>query len=317
MDLSDTSGVVVAGYLYDSWGDLTSSNETFTNGWSNPYRYDGRDGARSDAATGLYWLSVRAYDPTLGRFLSRDPLNRAPLFLTDNPYVYAGANPLSNVDPSGQYRVAGVGAQAHESWKATKKHFARIVRQSGCDKACEAQLHQKWLIERARGIARNAAAYFNAQAGTGAFSFLKLFHVDTQPLTGTAIVNFIPQWIDTNILSSPLVLLGNGLKAFTGGAFVYDLVSLLIASAFQREASDSAAWWLDPLSLTFDGRGMEATIAGFAAAVAAVMILLTVFVPDFAPIWVVAGIFWMARINSLFPTVHDYIDQEKQVFGYA
>ncbi|HEX8996234.1 MAG TPA: RHS repeat-associated core domain-containing protein [Ktedonobacterales bacterium] len=66
------------------------------NGWTNPYRYDGRDGARYDASTGLYWLSVRAYDlsvraydPTLGRFLSRDPLNRAPLFLTDNPYVYA------------------------------------------------------------------------------------------------------------------------------------------------------------------------------------------------------------------------------------
>lgn len=30
-----------------------------------------------------------------------DPLGRAPLFVADNPYVYAGANPLSNVDPSG------------------------------------------------------------------------------------------------------------------------------------------------------------------------------------------------------------------------
>jgi RHS repeat-associated protein len=59
--------------------------DTDQSGWSNPYRYDGRDGARYDAATGLYWLSVRAYDPSVGRFLARDPLGRAPLFLADNP----------------------------------------------------------------------------------------------------------------------------------------------------------------------------------------------------------------------------------------
>ena len=57
---------------------------------------------RSDAATGLDWMATRAYDPTTGRFISRDPLGRAPLSLADNPYVYAGNNPLSNIDPSGQ-----------------------------------------------------------------------------------------------------------------------------------------------------------------------------------------------------------------------
>jgi len=102
VNLADTNGNSVASYSYDSWGNLTSSSESFSNGWSNPYRYDGRDGARYDAATGLYWLSMRAYDPTLGRFLSRDPLNRAPLAFVDQPYVYAGNNPVSNVDPSGQ-----------------------------------------------------------------------------------------------------------------------------------------------------------------------------------------------------------------------
>lgn len=120
--LTDTSGAVVASYLYDSWGALTSSTETFANGWSNPYRYDGRDGARYDASDGLYWLSVRAYDPTLGRFLSRDPLGRAPLFgVNGNPYVYAGNNPLSNVDPSGQ-RTAGANAAQVRNAAALQAH---------------------------------------------------------------------------------------------------------------------------------------------------------------------------------------------------
>ena len=46
--------------------------------------------------------AVRAYDPTLGRFLSHDPLGRAPLFFADQPYAYAGNHPLLNVDPSGE-----------------------------------------------------------------------------------------------------------------------------------------------------------------------------------------------------------------------
>src|SRR5579872_2866868 len=67
--LTDSTGTVVASYSYDVWGNLTASSESFPNdpeGWTNPYRYDGRDGVRYDSATGLYWMSVRAYDPTRG-----------------------------------------------------------------------------------------------------------------------------------------------------------------------------------------------------------------------------------------------------------
>lgn len=105
--LVDASGNVVAPHHYDAFGNLTDNTDNteqipYATGWVNPYRYDGRDGVRYDSETGLYWLSVRAYDPTLGRFLSRDPLGRTPLFFADQPYVYAGNNPLVNVDPSGQ-----------------------------------------------------------------------------------------------------------------------------------------------------------------------------------------------------------------------
>lgn len=103
VNLLDAAGAVVASYSYDTWGAQTSATENFGAGvtWTNPYRYDGRDGVVYDPADGFYWMSVRAYDPSVGRFISRDPLGRAPLFFADQPYAYAGNNPVSNVDPSG------------------------------------------------------------------------------------------------------------------------------------------------------------------------------------------------------------------------
>jgi len=53
---------------------------------------------------GLYWMSVRAYDPVLGRFISHDPLGRlAALGLDTQPYVYVGNDPVNQSDPSGLY----------------------------------------------------------------------------------------------------------------------------------------------------------------------------------------------------------------------
>ena len=56
-----------SGVCYDAFGQLTAASENFggTTTWTNPYRYDGRDGVRYDGEMGLYWMSVRAYDPTL------------------------------------------------------------------------------------------------------------------------------------------------------------------------------------------------------------------------------------------------------------
>lgn len=63
-----------------------------------PFRFTGE---QLDVVTGLYHLRARQYDPSLGRFLSSDPL---PSSLTDPyvaAYVYVRDNPCSSVDPSG------------------------------------------------------------------------------------------------------------------------------------------------------------------------------------------------------------------------
>ena len=42
VSLVDINGVSMASYSYDTWGNLLNSSESFANGWTNPYRYDGR-----------------------------------------------------------------------------------------------------------------------------------------------------------------------------------------------------------------------------------------------------------------------------------
>lgn len=117
--LTDASGNVAANYSYDPFGILLSSSENFPNGWTNPLRYDGKDGVLFNAETNLYWMSSRVYDPTLGRFLSRDLLGRAPLFFVTQPYTYAGNNPVTNVDPSGNLvmPMLGSGGYSKEQWE--------------------------------------------------------------------------------------------------------------------------------------------------------------------------------------------------------
>ncbi|WHI48954.1 RHS repeat-associated core domain-containing protein [Microbulbifer sp. VAAF005] len=52
--------------------------------------------------TGLIHMNGRIYDPTLGRFLSPDPIVQAPTFSQNwNRYSYVFNNPLSFTDPSG------------------------------------------------------------------------------------------------------------------------------------------------------------------------------------------------------------------------
>jgi len=92
-DLTDAGGGVASEYGYDVFGELRGQSGLpddvmlFTG-----EQYDAR--ARHNAP-GLYYLRARYYDPTIGRFLSQDPVPSA------NLYAYVGNNPANLVDPYG------------------------------------------------------------------------------------------------------------------------------------------------------------------------------------------------------------------------
>jgi len=93
-ELTDGSGNVRARYSYDPYGRRT--------------RVSG-DVEADFGFTGMFWteearLSLthfRAYDPDLGRWLSRDPLEDAELEVGANLYAYVGNDPVNYIDPEG------------------------------------------------------------------------------------------------------------------------------------------------------------------------------------------------------------------------
>jgi RHS repeat-associated protein/uncharacterized repeat protein (TIGR01451 family) len=93
--LTDPAGGVTDTYTYDAFGKLISRTGTTP----NPYLYAGE---RFDADLGLYHLRARHYNADRGRFVSMDPY---PGDIDDpaslHKYLYANADPINFVDPSG------------------------------------------------------------------------------------------------------------------------------------------------------------------------------------------------------------------------
>jgi RHS repeat-associated protein len=92
--LTDRHGNVVQEYDYDSFGNLRQRGEDI----NQPFTYTGREW---DSETGLYYYRARYYDPSLGRFIQKDPISFAGGDV--NVYSYVGANPVNTVDPLGLY----------------------------------------------------------------------------------------------------------------------------------------------------------------------------------------------------------------------
>jgi RHS repeat-associated protein len=100
--LTSTNGTVTDTYSYDAFGNLLNSTGTTPNNYL--YR-----GEQYDPDLGLYYLRARYYNPTTGRFMSRDPKEFGPLESKHKPanpnrfhkYLYVGGNPVMYADPTG------------------------------------------------------------------------------------------------------------------------------------------------------------------------------------------------------------------------
>jgi RHS repeat-associated protein len=89
-DVTDATDILKASYTYDPWGKLLSPIDAL--GTKDKFKFTGE---ALDPQTGLYYLRARYYDPSVGRFISRDPRSGlAGLPITAQRYPYARNNPL-------------------------------------------------------------------------------------------------------------------------------------------------------------------------------------------------------------------------------
>ena len=111
---TSTGQSVTASIQYDSFGNVTSSSGT----WQGPFAYGGPYGYQSDSDSGLKLLGHRYYDPSTGRFLTRDPAKDGR-----NWYSYCDNNPLLYCDPAGLERVVIVVGQGNDDEKIIPDRF--------------------------------------------------------------------------------------------------------------------------------------------------------------------------------------------------
>jgi RHS repeat-associated protein len=96
--MTDSSGNDVNRYGYDPFGNYAA--QVTQSGLSNPWGYAG---GYFDGATGLIKFGIRYYDPLFGRWTQATPIGGSLQEVTKaNPYVYAGDDPMNEVNPSGK-----------------------------------------------------------------------------------------------------------------------------------------------------------------------------------------------------------------------
>lgn len=115
VNLTDSTGAITKSYTYDAFGVEKNIDDTDT----NAFRYCGE---YYDSESGTIYLRARYYDPSTGRFISRDSYagkNSDPLSL--NLYTYCHNNPIYFYDQTGHSIWSKIGNAAKSGFNWCKK----------------------------------------------------------------------------------------------------------------------------------------------------------------------------------------------------
>ncbi len=111
VSITNSSANSIKTYRYDAFGVEKNLDESDT----NAFRYCGE---YYDAETGSIYLRARYYDPSIGRFISRDSYGgEAADPLSLNRYTYCHNNPILNFDPTGH----SIRSSLSKAWGSVKQ----------------------------------------------------------------------------------------------------------------------------------------------------------------------------------------------------
>ena len=101
IDMTDENGIIQQSYGYGAYGEINCFDSAGNNinvapALINPYTFTGK---QYDAESNLYYFRARYYDPSLGRFISQDPIGFAGQDV--NLYRYVYNDPINLIDDNG------------------------------------------------------------------------------------------------------------------------------------------------------------------------------------------------------------------------
>jgi RHS repeat-associated protein len=123
--LIDSTNTVVAKFTYDEFGNLMSKVDTLN--LDQPYMFSTKE---YDEETGLSYYGFRFYSPSLGRWITRDPIEEAGGL---NLYGFVGNNAVNWMDPLGlQFNDTLTGSPQldnyfQEVFNDLRKHLDKII----------------------------------------------------------------------------------------------------------------------------------------------------------------------------------------------
>jgi len=166
--VTDGYGYVLSRVDYKPYGEVTSIQGS---DYSSRFLFAG---SRSEAATGLDDFGARFYSPSLGRFLSVDPLLGNPLDPRGlNPYAYALGNPVGYADVGGYINWHSVAKMAIiyllNAYTGCKGACAVAVANGVVEgyEAADAEGKNPWTGSVVGGVAAYGGYYVGEKAGAG------------------------------------------------------------------------------------------------------------------------------------------------------
>ena len=191
-ELTDSAGNVRARYAYDPYGrrTLLTGNVAADFGFAGMFW---------SPEAGLALTRFRAYDPELGRWLSRDPLGHAEVRQGPNLYAYVGNDPIDNTDPLGLCTGSSLCACLRSPAAAAVCAEAGIVGGATVQQALQSPAGQK-LLMAAGELAESCAAAVEAEvpaleSGVQDIGLLQTAAAEAADLVSQApqIANAVPQ----------------------------------------------------------------------------------------------------------------------------
>jgi RHS repeat-associated protein len=205
---SGNAGSLVAPTYRDPFG------QTYTASGAGPDQRStfGYQSDWTDPSTGMVNMDARWYDPSLGVFYSRDSVDRpitGPAAL--NRYGYADGNPVSDIDPTGHFSIAGFFGSVGNAVVSTLDSAGGVLAEAASVVDAGASAYAvEGIAELEAFVASAAVVETVAVAG-------EVAGVGAEVVGGVALAATSEAWV-------PVLLIG-GVAAIAGGWAAYEAIA--------------------------------------------------------------------------------------------